>query len=240
MEAPHTAMHTFVLVPGLGSDSAVWDRTIQELKGTVECLVGDTRSDDSLAGMAQRILNQAPERFMLAGVSMGGIVAMEMMRQAPERILCLALVDTIARPDGFFGRLYRHLSNLLVTYGNFRSLSTFSLRSMVHATTPQEVRDEIVEMSLRVGAEVYRRQNRAVSRRVDYRPLLSRVAVPTAVIVGADDRMTPMKFSKEIHERIQGSTLQVITACGHLPPIEQPRIVAASLLALMRREPQVL
>ena len=91
------ATQTLVLVPGLGSDAAVWRRTITALGDDVHCLVGDTLSDDTLVGMAHRILDQAPQSFALAGVSMGGMVALEIMRSAPERVTRLALVDTSAR-----------------------------------------------------------------------------------------------------------------------------------------------
>ena len=92
-------MQTLVLIPGLGSDAAVWRRTIAALGDEVECRVGDTLNDDSLADMAARILGEAPKRFALAGVSMGGMVALEMMRIEPERVSHLALVDTTVSPD---------------------------------------------------------------------------------------------------------------------------------------------
>src|SRR5580704_16286830 len=107
-------MQTLVMIPGLGSDSAVWRRTIEAMKSSVDCLVGDTLSDDSLEGMAQRILDQAPESFALAGVSMGGMVALEMMKAAPDRVAQLALVDTNARPDTFRQKIYRRLANAVV------------------------------------------------------------------------------------------------------------------------------
>jgi pimeloyl-ACP methyl ester carboxylesterase len=95
------AAQTLVLVPGLGSDAAVWRRTIAALGDECHCLVGDTLSDGALPAMARRILSQAPPRFALAGVSMGGMIALEMMKAAPERVTHLALVDTNARPDTF-------------------------------------------------------------------------------------------------------------------------------------------
>ena len=92
-------MHSVVLVPGLGSDATVWQLTIAELASEANCRVGDTLSDDSLPAMAARILKDAPSRFALAGVSMGGMVALEIMQAAPERVEKLALFDTNARPD---------------------------------------------------------------------------------------------------------------------------------------------
>ena len=228
-------MHTFVLVPGLGSDTTVWERTIHELHGKVHCLIGDTLSDDTLVGMAQRILDQSPERFALAGVSMGGIVAMQMVQMAPERIVCLALVDTIARPDSFYTKTFRRLSNILVSILDFQRLARFSVRSMVHRGAPDDVRTALVDMSLRVGVETYRRQNRAVLARIDYRTSLANIVVPTTVVVCNEDRMTPESLSRDIQQLIPGSTFQLINQSGHLPPIEKPKVMAAILAELLAK-----
>ena len=228
-------MQTLVLVPGLGSDAAVWQRTIKVLGSEVRCLVGDTLSDDTLAGMARRILAQAPDRFALAGVSMGGMVAMDIVRIAPERVTRLALVDTLAQPDPFKRKIYRHVTNLMVRTGDFRRLAEGSLCSLVHPSAPQDVRSELTEMSVRVGARTYVRQNRAVAARVDVRALLPKVAVPTAVIVGQNDKMTPVELSSGICTLIPGSTLHIIPDCGHLPPIEKPDATAALLRDLLKR-----
>ena len=185
--------------------------------------------------MARRILNQAPERFALAGVSMGGMVALEMMRLAPERIDQLALIDTNALPDTFGRKLYRHLANLAVsTTRDFGRLSERSLGSLVHPDAPEDVRAELVQMSVRVGAQVYVRQNRAVIARGDLRTVLPGIRAPTCVIVGQDDRMTPVDLSREIHNLTPGSTFHVIPDCGHLPPIEKPEALAELLLARLQ------
>lgn len=231
-------MNSLVPVPGLGSDAAVWELTIKALGSEVSCLVGETRSDESIPGMAQRILNQAPLQFALAGVSMGGIVAMQMMAMEPKRISCLVLCDTIARPDSLYMRLYRRISNFLVSVGDLRSLGEFSVNSTVHSSASAEVRQSLVDMGVRVGANAYRRQNRAVKNRRDYRPGLSLVSVPTRVVVGRQDRMTPLKNAEEIHHLIPNSTLHIVEDCGHLPPIEQPEVMAEiirSVLAVASR-----
>jgi len=229
-------MQTLVLIPGLGSDGGVWRRTIAALGDRVDCSIGDTLSDDTLAGMARRILDRAPEHFALAGVSMGGMVALELMQLAPERVSCLALVDTNALPDRLGRRAYRHAANLVVgTTPNFRRLAECSLGSLVHRNAPEDVRAELVEMSVRVGARAYVRQNRAVIARGDLRDILPGIRAPTSVIVGQDDQMTPVGLSQEIHSLTPGSTLNVIPDCGHLPPIEKPEAVAELLLELLRR-----
>jgi len=118
-------------------------------------------TDPTLPKMAERILAQAPPTFALGGVSMGGMVALEIMKMAPERVTRLALVDTSARPDRFGQQVYRGLSNLVVGLTcDFRRLAERSLPSLIHPQAPQDVRDDLVEMSVRVGAKVYVRQNR--------------------------------------------------------------------------------
>jgi pimeloyl-ACP methyl ester carboxylesterase len=232
----HMATQTLVLVPGLGSDAAVWRRTIAALGDEYRCLVGDTLSDDTLQGMARRILDQAPRRFALAGVSMGGMVALEMMKTAPERATQLALVDTNARPDTFRQKAYRRLANVVVgTSKDYGRLAQRNLGSLVHISAASDVRIELVQMSVRVGAKTYVRQNRAVTARGDLREVLPRITIPTAVIVGREDQMTPVALSQEIHALTPGSTFHAIPDCGHLPPIEKPDVLAALLKQLHHR-----
>ena len=229
-------MQTIIMIPGLGSDGAVWRRTIAALgSDNAACTSGDTLSDPTLPKMAQRILAQAPPRFALAGVSMGGMVAMEIVKLAPDRVTRLALVDTNARPDTLAQKAYRRAANLAVGVGDYRALAERSLPSLLHPDAPQDVRDEMVEMSVRVGPKAYVRQNRAVTARKDLRPVLATIAVPTTVIVGEEDRLTPVELSQEIHALTPGSTLHVIPGCGHLPPIEAPDAMAALLTEWMAR-----
>jgi len=230
-------MPNLVLIPGLGSDPAVWARTIAALGDDVSAMVGDTLQDDSLAGMARRILSDAPPTFYLAGVSMGGMVAMEIMRLSPERVRGLALVDTNARPDSAEQAARRLTINAAVLAApDLRTLGASSLDYLVHPSASEGVRRELIEMTMRVGAQTYVRQNLAVSAREDLRPILSTVVNPTVVIAGEQDRMTPLEFTQEIHQLIACSELHVIPNCGHLPPIEKPQIMADHLRTLLAQD----
>jgi pimeloyl-ACP methyl ester carboxylesterase len=235
MESGKAMIQTLVMIPGLGSDAAIWRRTIAALDGAVDCLVGDTLSDDTLQGMARRILDQAPETFALAGVSMGGMVALQIMRIAPHRVTRLALIDTNARHDTVMRKAVRYLSNFAAAIASdFDKLSKRSVSSLIHRSTPEDIRTEIARMGARVGARCYIRQNRAAAARKDLRPILRSITVPTAVIVGSADTVTPVKLSQEIHDLTPMSTLHIIPDCGHLPPIEKPADLAVILLKLMR------
>ncbi len=229
-------MQNLVLVPGLGSDAAVWARTIAALGDVARCSLGDTWQDDSLAGMASRILADTPGRFALAGLSMGGMVALEIMRAAPERVTGLALIGTNARPDTPEQAARRRMVNTAMLQATDPvALARPTLRAMVLAGADPSVHAELEEMTRRVGARAYVRQNEAVLARADLRPVLGTVTAPTLVMVGAQDAVTPLACSEEICDEIANAELQVVPDCGHLPPIETPRIVADLLGKLMSR-----
>lgn len=220
-------MEPVILIPGLGSDAAVWRPTIEELGPSIDCRVGATLSDDSLPGMAASILKDAPDRFALAGVSMGGMIALEIMRAAPERVVKLALFDTNARPDTPEQTARRRATNAaMLAASDLAALAAPGIAYMVHPSVNQGVRDVLTEMTVRVGATAYVRQNEAVIARGDLRPVLAKISVPTMVVVGADNLMTPVALSQEIADGIPAAVLHVIPGCGHLPPIEKPSVTA--------------
>ncbi len=231
-------MHDLVLIPGLASDAAVWSRTIDALGGSARCVVGDTLQDDSLAGMARRILAAAPPRFVLAGLSMGGMVALEIMRIAPNRVTGLAIVDSNAFPDTPEQADQRRRAVATLRAGvDLRVAGKTGLARLVHPKSAADVGNAIVEMSVRVGAATYARQIEAVLNRADQRPVLATIAVPVTIITGADDAMIPVACARAINAAIRGSVLRVIPECGHLPPIEKPRETAALLRTLMAQTP---
>lgn len=232
-------MRNLVLIPQTGGDASVWTRTVAALDGAA-AQVGNTLEDDTLGGMAKRILAAAPPTFCVAGVSMGGMVALEIMRLAPERVRGLTLVDTIAhraRPVSEAGATQFHERNAAALAGleDMKGYAQSSLVGLVHPNAPQDVRDEVVEMMVRVGAATYAKQYLAVSEREDQRRILPTIKVPTQVIAGANDRMVSSRHTATIHSEIAGSELHIIPDCGHLPPIEAPQQMARHLDALLQQ-----
>lgn len=223
-------MTPLVLLPGLASDGALWAAQVRDLADVAHPSIGDTLSDDSLTAMAERVLATAPPRFALAGLSMGGYLAFEIWRQAPGRVLRLALLDTSARSDTPEQTAYREQA-IKTARGpvDFARLARIGLDQLLHPDTGDAVRDAVVAMSVRVGPERYVAQQRAIIGRMDSRPTLETIAVPTLVLVGAGDTLTPPPLAEEIAAGIPHATLATIPDAGHLPTMEQPAIVSEHL-----------
>jgi pimeloyl-ACP methyl ester carboxylesterase len=180
--------------------------------------------------MAARILNDAPTHFALAGVSMGGMVALEIMKAAPERVTKLALIDTNARADTPEQSAQRRAANAaILETDDLARFAGQAINYMIDASAGEDVRRTMVDMALRVGAAAYARQNSAMIVRSDVRAVLPTIKLPTLVTVGENDTMTPLACSQEICDGIAGARLQVIEKCGHLPPIEKPNELAKLL-----------
>ncbi|WP_225785240.1 alpha/beta fold hydrolase [Xenophilus sp. Marseille-Q4582] len=219
-----------LFLPGLLCDEALWAQQAQTLADVATPQVADLTQDDSVAGMAARALAAAPERFALAALSMGGYVAFEILRQAPERVLRLALFDTSAAPDDEARAARRRASIAFLSHGKFAGVTQQLLPQLVqprHVDGPvgQTVRD----MAARVGQAAFVRQQTAILGRPDSRPLLAQVRVPTLIGVGDGDRLTPLAEARTMHEGIAHSRLHVFEDCGHLPPLEAPEAASAVL-----------
>ena len=225
-----------VLLPGLICDARLWRDAIASLGDGVRPMIADLTQDDSIAAMAARTLAAAPARFALAGLSMGGYVALEIMRQAPQRVTHLALLDTTAQADDAARLAKRRAGIESIKLGRFIGVSTALLESLV---APQRLGTplaaEVQAMSERVGQEAYIRQQTAIMGRIDSRPGLGKIAVPTLVGVGELDILTPPALSQEIAAGIAGAELVTFADSGHLSTMEQPEAVARALQVWLAR-----
>lgn len=218
-----------VLLPGLICDEALWRHQIDHLKDIVTVQVIDMTRDDSVPGMAERVLTEAPASFALAGLSMGGYVAQEVMRQAPERVERLALVNTNARADTEEQRENRQSFIKLAELGKFKGVTPRLLPNLVHPSRLKDpsVADVVMDMAERVGQDAFIRQEKAIMGRKDGRPDLEAIRVPTLILGGRQDLICPVKVQEEMHQRMPQSKLVIIEDCGHLSPIERPEAVTA-------------
>lgn len=222
---------TLVLLPGLLNDHRLWNHQIAAVAPLAESTVADLTQDDSLAAMAERVLAAAPERFALAGLSMGGYVALEIMRRAPARVERLALLDTTARPDSPEQSQRRKDAVALARAGGFEKIMPTMLPLLVHPDhlALERVGGVAKDMARAVGAEAFARQQNAIMHRPDSRPGLPRIACPTLVLVGDEDAATPPDRAEEMADLIPGARLELVERCGHLSALEQPEAVSAAL-----------
>jgi pimeloyl-ACP methyl ester carboxylesterase len=222
---------TLVLLPGLLNTRRVFEHQIAALSDLVECIVPEPWHHDSVAAMAEAALALAPERFALAGFSMGGYVAFEIMRRAAARVERLALIDTQATPDSPESTTRRRGLLEQTRIGRFHGIQRSLLPQLVHRRNINEtaITQPIFDMAQEIGADGFVREQTAIMARPDSRPLLVDIDVPTVVIVGRQDQVTPLPRSEEMAADIATSRLVVLEECGHMSPLEKPAEVATAL-----------
>lgn len=226
-----------LLIPGLLCDAALWRPQQDHLGGRHPVHVADVTRADSVAEMARQVLAAAPARFILAGLSMGGYVSLEIMRTAADRVIALMLLDTSARQDTPEQSERRQSLIALARRGKFKGVTPRLLPLLIHADRLNDsaVTQTVLDMAARVGQEAFLRQQTAILGRIDSRPSLSQIRVPTAIICGEADALTPPALSREMATDIADATLTLIPNCGHLSTIERPEVVNAAFDALIAR-----
>ena len=225
-----------LLIPGLACSARIYVPVIPALWAFGPVTVANHIRDDNLAVIARRILAEAPPRFVLAGHSMGGYIAFEIMRQAPQRVAKLALLNTQARPDtpevtarrrGLIGRardggLHDVIDELQPLVVHPSRAGDTDLRRLFH------------DMADDVGAEGFINSQTAMMARVDSRPTLATIKCPTLVLTGDQDMLIPNTQSKEIAEGIVAAKLVILADCGHCPQPERPEATASALAEWLR------
>jgi pimeloyl-ACP methyl ester carboxylesterase len=226
-----------LFLPGLLCDADLWSAQLNALSAERPVAVASLVGAESMAGLAEAALDAAPPRFALAALSMGGYVALEILRRAPQRVAGLALVDTSARPDTEEqGRRRRGLL-ALAQKGEFKGVTPRLLPMLLH---PDRLEDaaltgRVMAMAARIGRDAFLRQQTAILGRPDSRPDLPRIGCPTVVVCGRQDSLTPLAVSEEMAALIPGAGLVVIEDSGHLAPMERPEAVNAALAAWLGR-----
>jgi pimeloyl-ACP methyl ester carboxylesterase len=228
-----------VLVPGILCNALLWKDQLQALDRVITCWVADHTRSTTMAGVAADVLRDAPfERFALAGLSMGGYVALEMVRQAPQRVRRLALLDTSARADTPEQLVKRKGLITLARKGRFIGVTQALLPLFVHRNrlNDRKLVDTVKEMSRDIGSDAFIRQELAIMSRSDSLPLLPRIRCPTLVVCGRQDAVAPVDRHEEMANGIPGATLKVIEECGHLSTLERPAEVSEALKAWLLAE----
>jgi pimeloyl-ACP methyl ester carboxylesterase len=221
-----------VLLPGLLCDERLFAAQLPALAAETDVTVADLTRDGTIAAMAERVLAAAPARFALAGLSMGGYVAFEILRRAPQRVARLALLDTQARADTQEARSRRRGLMQLAEKGEFKGVSPRLMPFFIHRDRlgDRELTGTVRAMAESVGRDGFLRQQAAIMARPDSRPDLPGIACPTLVLAGREDAVTPPERQHEMATAIPDATLVLLPRCGHLSPLERPEAVARQLL----------
>jgi len=226
-----------VLLPGLVCDTAVWQHARDALSERCPVTIAEYGLLDSLGGMAEKVLAEAPPRFALAGHSMGGRVALEVVRRAPERVAALALLDTGTQPlpageAGEREAAGRHELLAVAREQGMAAMATRWVQGMVWKPRLQDhaLVDSVIRMFARRSPGMFAAQIRALLARPDATGLLAGIRCPTLVLSGEDDAWAPATRHREMAAQIPGATLALIPECGHMCTLERPEAVTRALL----------
>lgn len=227
-----------VLIPGLLLTDDFWREQVARLSDVAQCIVPSGQYDqDNMADMARAVLAEAPETFALCGLSMGGYICQEIMRQAPQRVTRLALLDTSSRADTPEQTQRRGDFITLAKKGRFKGITPQLLPFLLHPDNLQNkaIVDRLLAMADTIGRDGYLKQQTSIMGRVDSRPDLPHYKIPTLVLCGREDALTPVEVHEEMAGLIPGAELVIIEDAGHLPPMETPDRVAEALRRWLAR-----
>jgi len=228
---------SLLLLPGLLCDARLFAPQVHALSDIASPVVADLTGADTIGALAASAIARMPAgRFAVAGLSMGGYVALEVMRQVPERVSGLALLNTNARPDSPESTANRHRLMALADK-DFPAVNTTLVPKLLH---PDHLGNSALvkvldDMAAAIGVEGFKRQQRAIIGRIDSRAHLGSIRVPAMVLAAREDAIMPFEVSEEMAKGIPGAVLEVVEHCGHISSLEQPEAVSARLRAWMPR-----
>jgi pimeloyl-ACP methyl ester carboxylesterase len=225
-------MVPIVFVPGLLCSAEAFSSQAAALWPFGPVTIASTLEGASIPKIAAAILAEAPSQFALAGISMGGYICFEIMRQAPERVVKLALLNTSARPDTPEETVQRRALLAQAQSGDFKAVLAQVMPAILHPAHRNNpiLRDTTLRMGLTVGFEGFSRQTEAVIGRIDSRPNLPAISVSTLVVAGDSDPLMPQDRAEEIASAIPHARLVVIPECGHASTLEQPEAINQALI----------
>ncbi len=226
-----TARGTLWLLPGLLCDASVWREQAAVLGTDIDIRIADFYGFTSITAMAHSVLDQAEGTFALAGHSMGGRVAMEVVRLAPERVTRLMLLDTGLAPQAAGEAEKRAALVDLAQREGMAALAAVWLPPMVHPDRrgDKSLMDPLTDMVCRATPDIFAGQVRALLDRPDAAPGLADIRCPTLIVCGRQDAWSPLPQHRDIAARIAGARLAIIEESGHMTTVEQPAQVTACL-----------
>jgi pimeloyl-ACP methyl ester carboxylesterase len=224
-------MTPLVLLPGHMCDARQWAPQVAAFSATRTILLPETAAADSMEALATAVLHDAPPRFALAGLSMGGILAMEVLRQAPDRVERLALLDTNPLPESEGVKRARLERMARVGAGHLAPVVRDEMKPLYLAERNPALLDLCLDMAMALGPEAFLRQSRALMDRPDQTETLRAYPGPALILHGAEDRLVPLARAELMASLMPQATLTVVPRSGHLPTLEQPAATNAALLA---------
>lgn len=221
------------MIPGTLCDHNLFKYQTEGLKDLIVCQVASNTSDSNLKQVAKNILNNYSGSFSVMGLSYGGIIAFELLRQAPERINKLILMNTNYKEPSEQTRINQQRFIGMAYLGEFKEItSEILIDTMLHPNNAkkQELRDTVLNMALNVGVDGFFNQVKAQLGRPDSTKDLQNIKCSTLIITGREDNICPLKLHEEMAEAIPNSTLKIIEECGHLSTLEQPHLVNKTII----------
>lgn len=222
-------MRDVVFIPSQLLTADLWAPQVAAFAGKANCTVANNSQADSIAALATAILKDAPQTFALAAHGMGGFIAFEIMRRQPERVEKLVLISTLASADTPAQTARRMGYLKLVEAGAFAKVVEERIPMML----PPDRRDDqalvaqVRKMAADTGAEAFLRQQKAIMGRIDSRPSLENIKVPTLLIYGRHDGISTLAHQQEMLTGIKNARLEIVEDSGHLVPIERPEKASA-------------
>jgi pimeloyl-ACP methyl ester carboxylesterase len=230
-----TPAESLLLLPGMMCDARLWAPQVEAID--IPVFHADTTSSDNFADMATRVLEEAPPTFALAGLSMGGILAFEIWRQAPQRVTHMALLDTNPHAEIPERKSQRFWQIEQVLSGRLREIASEELKPLYLAEVnrdDQALLDILLDMVVGLGPDVFHSQSLALRDRTNSVPTLATIDCPTLVLCGAEDKLCPVDYHQLMAHEIPNAQLMIVEDCGHISTLEQPDIVTRSLLELLQ------